>query len=81
MSEAVSVSGVAASRASQSEPGSQSQLTPIVRRLLRQPGAVAGGVMASLFWRGWQCSFSKEFGFVGHGNHASIAFREAAAQV
>ena len=48
MSEAVSVSGVAASRASQSEPGSQSQLTPIVRRLLRQPGAVAGALILLL---------------------------------
>ena len=48
MSEAISVSGAAASRATQTVTGSQSQLAPVVRRLLRQPGAVAGALILLL---------------------------------
>jgi peptide/nickel transport system permease protein len=43
MSEAVTIPGAAASRATKPITGSESQVWPVVRRLSRQPGAVVGG--------------------------------------
>lgn len=48
MSEAVSVPTTTAARAAAGARGAESQLTPILRRLRRQPGAVLGAVILLL---------------------------------